>query len=270
MPPKPKDVKKGGPAGGSYKTGKPLKDILPANSKPPREGAPLNGEIQPDINRSYTYEPYPNIVEWPGNDEAKNNDYTKDCVKNEDGTWSKFEDPNKMHLPPSFHEFEKGEIQWLRPDEYLREVAYENEIQKRKLERKLLNRKKKNLRKQGMLSTNASANQSALDDLNNISLAEKHLDSEPSLKKEDIKFEMLCIAYDERLETEEEVKKRKDEAEKNAAADKNAKKKPPPAKGAPVQADPMDEPQVLKIPVENNMDMGFLMPVYSKWVTSQF
>jgi hypothetical protein len=30
----------------------------------------------------------------------------------------------------------------------------------------------------------------------------------------------------------------------------------------------MDEPQVLKIPVENNMDMGFLMPVYSKWVTS--
>jgi hypothetical protein len=25
---------------------------------------------------------------------------------------------------------------------------------------------------------------------------------------------------------------------------------------------------VLKIPVENNMDMGFLMPVYSKWVTS--
>jgi hypothetical protein len=81
---------------------------------------------------------------------------------------------------------------------------------------------------------------------------------------------MLCIAYDERLETEEEVKKRKEEAEKLAAADKNAKKKPPPAKGAPVEADPMDKPQVLKIPVENNMDMGFLMPVYSKWVTSQF
>lgn len=81
---------------------------------------------------------------------------------------------------------------------------------------------------------------------------------------------MLCIAYDERLETEEEVKKRKEEAEKLAAADKNAKKKPPPAKGALVEADPMDKPQVLKIPVENNMDMGFLMPVYSKWVTSQF
>lgn len=79
---------------------------------------------------------------------------------------------------------------------------------------------------------------------------------------------MLCIDYSERLETEEEVKKRKEEAEKLAAADKNAKKKPAPAKGAPVQADPMDEPQMLKIPLENNMDMGFLMPVYSKWVTS--
>jgi hypothetical protein len=89
------------------------------------------------------------------------------------------------------------------PEEYIREVAYENEIQKRKLERKLLNRKKKNLRKQGMLSTKVSANQSGLDDLNNISSAEKHFDSEPCLKKEDIKFEMLCIAYDERLETEE-------------------------------------------------------------------
>ena len=147
MPPKPKDVKKGGPAGGSYKTGKPLKDILPPNSKPPREGAPLNGEIQPEIHRAYTFEPYPNIVEWPGNDEAKNNDFTKDCVKNDDGSWTKFEDHNKIYLPPSFHEFEKGEIQWLRPEEYLREIAYENELHKRKLERKLLNRKKKNLRK---------------------------------------------------------------------------------------------------------------------------
>jgi hypothetical protein len=43
-----------------------------------------------------------------------------------------------------------------------------------------------------------------------------------------------------RLETEDEVKKRKEEAEKLAALDKNTKKKPP-AKGQPV-ADPMDEP----------------------------
>ncbi len=83
-----------------------------------------------------------------------------------------------------------------------------------------------------MLSINTT-NQSAMDDLNNITLAEKALDSEQPIKREDLKFDMYCIAYDERLESEEEVRKRKEEAEKNAAADKNAKKKPPPAKGAP-------------------------------------
>jgi hypothetical protein len=79
--------------------------------------------------------------------------------------------------------------------------------------------------------TFSTEQQTALDDLSKI---EKELDSGPTLSKEDCKFEMLCIAYDERIETEEEVRKRKEEAEKNAAADKNAKKKPPPAKGAPV------------------------------------
>jgi hypothetical protein len=44
MPPKGKDVKKGVPVG-NYKAGKPLKDILPATSKPPREGQPLNSEL---------------------------------------------------------------------------------------------------------------------------------------------------------------------------------------------------------------------------------
>ena len=116
----------------------------------------------------------------------------------------------------------------------------------------------------------SQSNQSAYDDLKNIAIAEQLQENEPPINRDELKYEMLCIAYDERLETEEEVKKRKEEAEKVAAADKNAKKKPPPAKGAPVEADPMDKPQVLKIPVENNMDMGFLMPVYSKWVTSQF
>lgn len=90
---------------------------------------------------------------------------------------------------------------------------------------------------------------------------------EPGLSKEEVTFDMICISYDQRLETEEEVKKRKEEAEKLAALDKNAKKKPPP-KGQQPPVDPMDEPQMIKVPVENTMDMGFLMPVYSKWVTS--
>jgi hypothetical protein len=101
MPPKPKDVKKGAPSG-NFKQGKLLKDILPANCKPPREGVSLNAELQPEISRSYTYEPYPNIPEWPGNDEAKNNDFTKDAVKNDEGHYQKFEDHSKIYLPPSF------------------------------------------------------------------------------------------------------------------------------------------------------------------------
>lgn len=77
------------------------------------------------------------------------------------------------------------------------------------------------------------------------------------------------IASEERLETEAEVQKRKEAAEKAAAADKGAKKKAPPPKGAPV-ADPADEPQSIQIPIDGCLDMNFLMPKYTKWVTSQF
>ena len=63
--------------------------------------------------------------------------------------------------------------------------------------------------------------------------------------------------------------KRKEAAEKAAAADKGAKKKAAPAKGAPA-TDPADEPQVLQIPIDGSLDMSFLMPKYTKWVTSQF
>jgi hypothetical protein len=62
--------------------------------------------------------------------------------------------------------------------------------------------------------------------------------------------------------------KRKENEEKRAAADKGAKKKAPPAKGAPVH-DPSDDPQLLQIPIENSLDLGFSMPIYTKWVTSQ-
>jgi hypothetical protein len=50
------------------------------------------------------------------------------------------------------------------------------------------------------------------------------------VNREEINIDMQCIQYEMKLETEEEVKKRKEEAEKLAALDKNAKKKPP-AKG---------------------------------------
>jgi len=38
MPPKGKETAKKGAPQGNFKAGKQMKDILPANSKPPREG----------------------------------------------------------------------------------------------------------------------------------------------------------------------------------------------------------------------------------------
>jgi len=82
----------------------------------------------------------------------------------------------------------------------------------------------------------------------------------------------VVIASMQRLETEEEIKKRREEEERKAALDKNTKKKAPPAKGkgaaeVPV-ADPADDPQMISVPIENSLDMGFSMPSYTKWVTS--
>lgn len=87
MPPKGKEKGKGAPVG-NYKAGKLLKDILPPNTKPPREGQPIKVEGgEPDLQRTYAYEPYPNFPEWPGNEEAKIYDYGKDMNKGEDGIY---------------------------------------------------------------------------------------------------------------------------------------------------------------------------------------
>lgn len=63
MPPK----KDKGKAGG--KAGRPLKDVLPPNAKPPREGQPLKQpeEAGEGPIRDYTYKPFPLFPEWPGN-----------------------------------------------------------------------------------------------------------------------------------------------------------------------------------------------------------
>lgn len=81
----------------------------------------------------------------------------------------------------------------------------------------------------------------------------------------------VVIASMQRLETEEEIKKRKEEEERKAAAEKNPKKKAPPAKGKAAEVpvvDPADDPQMISVPIENSLDMGFSMPSYTKWVTS--
>lgn len=124
MPPKGKDPKKGAPAG-NYKAPKLMKDILPPNTKPPREGQQIKVEGEADIQRSYAYEPYTNFPEWPSNEEAKNHDFMQGINKAEDGSIIKYTDDTTIYLPPSYHEFEKNEIVWLRPEEYLREIAYD-------------------------------------------------------------------------------------------------------------------------------------------------
>lgn len=85
--------------------------------------------------------------------------------------------------------------------------------------------------------------------------------------KESIEVNPCLIQFLERLETEDEVVQRKLAEEAKAEMDKKAKKKPP-AKGAK-EEDPGDKPQMTKVPVENSLDLGFSMPVYTKWLTSQ-
>ena len=91
-----------------------------------------------------------------------------------------------------------------------------------------------------------------------------------NVDKASIKVQKCVIASMQRLETEDEIKKRKEEEEKKAAAEKGAKKKAPPAKGAVPVEDPSDKPQLISIPIENSLDLGFSMPAYTKWITSQF
>lgn len=81
----PKDKGKKGAVSGNYKAGKPLKDIMPAGSKVPREGVVPKAEGEPEIERKFDYEPLAPFPEWPGNEEAKNYDFTTGCEKDEEG-----------------------------------------------------------------------------------------------------------------------------------------------------------------------------------------
>ena len=76
---------------------------------------------------------------------------------------------------------------------------------------------------------------------------------------------MKVINYEEKPETEEEARRRKEELEK-AAAVKDKKKAPPPKGGKEEE----EETVMVKRVVLSSMDMGFLMPAFSKWATSQF
>lgn len=272
MPPKGKDNKKAAVASG-FKAGKQLKDILPPNSKVPREGHPARLEGEPHVERSYEYEPLPVLPEWPGNEAAAAHDFKAGFEHHEDGTWSKFTEPEpinnvgKIHLPPSFGYFIKDEPMWLRPDDYIREIMFEKEVLRRRQEKKREQRLRKATRKNAILNMATGGDQDL--QLQQETELELLRQARAVTVKEDLMPEPRVLRYEERLETEAEIQRRKEAAEKAAAADKGAKKKAAPAKGAPV-ADPADEPHTIKVPIDGSLEMGFLMPKYTKWVTSQF
>lgn len=137
-----KEQAKKGAVAGSFKAGKALKDILPANSKPPREGQVARMEGEPEVSRSYDFEPLEMLPVWPGNEEARAHDFKAGFEQDEDGVWSKFTEPEpvdgvgELFLPPSFNYYTKSQPVWLRPDDYIKEIMYEKEVQKRRMEKK--------------------------------------------------------------------------------------------------------------------------------------
>ena len=70
-----KKSQKKGAVAGNFKSGKPLKEILPANSKPPRNGGVARMEGEPEVMRSYEFDPLAMPSVWPGNEEAKAHDF---------------------------------------------------------------------------------------------------------------------------------------------------------------------------------------------------
>lgn len=137
-----KEAAKKGSVAGSFKAGKPLKDILPASSKQPREGQVARMDGDPEVNRSYDFEPLEMLPVWPGNEEAKAHDFKAGFTEDDEGNWTKFTEPEpvdgvgELYLPPSFDYFTKGEATWLRPNEYIKEIMYDKEVQKRRMEKK--------------------------------------------------------------------------------------------------------------------------------------
>ncbi|CAI2360433.1 unnamed protein product [Moneuplotes crassus] len=246
-----KDKAKGVPKG---KQGTALKDILPPNAKQPREGDPFDpveepeGEDIENEERHYEYLPYLDFPAWPGDEEVQQicdeeRDKIVDEVKNslgEDGHASGDED--NLVVPDEKLFFD--DYKFYLPPSYL---EFEKKKVKWKRPRDYIQEiidqkegKKKKEKKSG------GSNSRASDIMN------KSPDDAGAKKKKQ--------KPQERPETEEEMKIRKEEEEKAAGKDK---------KKAPKKGEDEEQPQMARVAIECNMDMGFLMPTYSKWMTSQ-
>ena len=120
-------------------------------------------EGEPEVTRSYEFEPLAMLPEWPGNEEARAHDFKSGFEQDESGEWGKFtekepvEGVGELHLPPSFSDFTKGEAVWLRPPEYIKEIMYEKEVQKRRQEKKREYKLRKTTRKNSLMALASSS-----------------------------------------------------------------------------------------------------------------
>lgn len=223
MPPK-KDAKGGG--GGKYKAGKAPKDFMPADAKAPREGDPIDAieepeEGAPPKDRAYEYKPYDVYPDWPGDEEAEQNNFAmklpggaEDDGQDEEEKSqnehqpppTKFTDETMIHLPPSFHDFEPHEILWLRPDQYMKELAKERDAKQRKEAKKTLFRKKNKKSSMNIneFKTRFGDNQSVAE-----SVVGDHTETQSRRTKRrgsvaNVTFNFKVISHMERLENEDE------------------------------------------------------------------
>jgi hypothetical protein len=210
------------------------------------------------------YEPLPHFPEWPGNDAANAHDFSHKPHA-DDGSDGFFMDKTKIFLPPSFKDHMRDTEFWLRPSEYIREILYEQEMDKLKAERKKQSKTRRSVRKANLMAMGGTPDITP----EQHELLTKEIDLH--VDRASLPVRPVVIASMQRLETDEEIKKRREEEERKAALDKNTKKKAPAVKGKGVEipeSNPADDPQMISVPIENSLDMGFSMPSYTKWVTS--
>jgi hypothetical protein len=143
-----------------------LKDILPPEIKEPREPQPF-AEIEDGwkdkMTRERTYEPAIVFPDWPGNDEA-NKKLEETGVfkpieeeKASDSQYMEellFKDSFEYYMPSSIRDMTGDNILWLRPKEYLLELAIETELKRVKAENRTMVKKikaqKKNIKTSNM------------------------------------------------------------------------------------------------------------------------
>jgi hypothetical protein len=111
----------------------------------------------------------------------------------------------------------------LRPEDYIREVLADREKERLKREKRKQVKARKNIRMQNIFSAMGGGDSEAVSEADQA-LADKHISMK--VKKENIEVKACLIQSQERLETEEEVLKRKAAEEAKAEADKKARKKP--------------------------------------------